>query len=161
MLHCVDLVAAPDFSCAAQTVQPYFAGDFYGAYSGANLATDPFLALVNGSSGLAPGTALTGLVSRTSGGLVRTVLRCSFAILWTKPLPPTTSGDPLPASNPQVPQRVVCTGYSNGGAYAELCGIWAAIQWPAAPVHVIVWGAPVVCFCVGAVNCLAEGQCVL
>jgi Lipase (class 3) len=44
----------------------------------------------------------------------------------------------------QVPQRVVCTGYSNGGAYAELCGIWAAIQWPAAPVRVITWGAPVV-----------------
>jgi Lipase (class 3) len=44
----------------------------------------------------------------------------------------------------QVPQRVVCTGFSNGGAYAELCGIWAAIQWPAAPVRVIVWGAPVV-----------------
>lgn len=52
-------------------MQPYFAGDFYGAYPGVNLATDPFLALVNGSSGLAPGTALTGLVSRTSGGLVR------------------------------------------------------------------------------------------
>ena len=44
----------------------------------------------------------------------------------------------------QVPQRIVCTGFSNGGAYAELCGIWAAIQWPAAPVRVIVWGAPVV-----------------
>ena len=52
-------------------MQPYFAGDFYGAYPGADLATDPFLALVNGSSGLAPGTSLTGLVSRTSGGLVR------------------------------------------------------------------------------------------
>jgi hypothetical protein len=61
-------------------VQPYFAGDFYGAYPGADLATDPFLALVNGSSGLAPGTALTGLVSRTSGGLVRSVCApCSFA----------------------------------------------------------------------------------
>lgn len=44
----------------------------------------------------------------------------------------------------QVPQRVVCTGYSNAGAYAQLCGIWAAIQWPAAPVRVITWGAPVV-----------------
>jgi hypothetical protein len=54
-------------------MQPFFAGDFYGAYPGVNLATDPFLALVNGSSGLAPGTALTGLVSRTSGGLVRSL----------------------------------------------------------------------------------------
>ena len=52
----------------------------------------------------------------------------------------------------QVPQRVVCTGYSNGGAYAELCGIWAAIQWPAAPVRVIVWGAPVVSNQTGAVD---------
>lgn len=44
----------------------------------------------------------------------------------------------------QVPQRVLCTGFSNGGAYAQLCGIWAAIEWPAAPVRVITWGAPIV-----------------
>ena len=53
---------------------------------------------------------------------------------------------------PQVPQRLVCTGFSNGGAYAELCGIWAAIQWPAAPVRVIVWGAPVVSICCSGVE---------
>ena len=44
----------------------------------------------------------------------------------------------------QAPHRVLCTGFSNGGAYAQLCGIWAAVQWPAAAVRVITWGAPAV-----------------
>ena len=44
----------------------------------------------------------------------------------------------------QVPRRVLCTGYGNGGAYAELCGIWAAVAYPAAAIRSIAFGAPVV-----------------
>jgi hypothetical protein len=44
----------------------------------------------------------------------------------------------------QAPQRVVCTGYGDGGARAELCGIWAAVAYPLAIVRVIAFGAPTV-----------------
>ena len=44
----------------------------------------------------------------------------------------------------QVPQRVVCTGYGDGGARAELCGIWAGVAYPLAVVRVITYGAPTV-----------------
>ena len=43
--------------------------------------------------------------------------------------------------------RVVCTGYGNGGAEAELCGIWAAVTYPAAQIRSIAFGAPAVCSC--------------
>jgi len=36
----------------------------------------------------------------------------------------------------------VCTGYRSGGAYAELCGIWAAVTYPSANVRTIAFGAP-------------------
>ncbi len=44
----------------------------------------------------------------------------------------------------QVPRRTVCTGYGDGGAYAQLCGIWAATVYPLAAVRVITFGAPTV-----------------
>lgn len=44
----------------------------------------------------------------------------------------------------QAPRRVVCTGYGNGGAEAELCGVWAAVTYPAAQIRTIAFGAPVV-----------------
>ncbi len=40
---------------------------------------------------------------------------------------------------------MVCTGYGNGGALAELCGVWAAVTYPAAQIRTIAYGAPVVC----------------
>ena len=42
----------------------------------------------------------------------------------------------------QAPLRVVCTGYRSGGAYAELCAIWAAVTYPSANVRTIAFGAP-------------------
>lgn len=44
----------------------------------------------------------------------------------------------------QVPRRTVCTGYGDGGACAQLCGIWAATVYPLAAVRVITFGAPTV-----------------
>jgi hypothetical protein len=44
----------------------------------------------------------------------------------------------------QAPRRVVCTGYGNGGAEAELCGLWAAVTYPAAQIRTVAFGAPVV-----------------
>lgn len=47
-------------------------------------------------------------------------------------------------SDGQAPRRVVCTGYGNGGAEAELCGLWAAVTYPAAQIRTVAFGAPVV-----------------
>ena len=44
----------------------------------------------------------------------------------------------------QAPRRVVCTGYGDGGAEAELCGLWAAVTYPAAQIRTVAFGAPVV-----------------
>ena len=56
----------------------------------------------------------------------------------------------------QAPRRMVCTGYGNGGAEAELCGIWAAVTYPAAQIRTIAFGAPVVS--VTCNMCLASQQ---
>jgi hypothetical protein len=50
--------------------QAFFDGDFYGAYPGAELSADPFLSLVNGSSGVGLPMSLTGLVATVSGSQV-------------------------------------------------------------------------------------------
>lgn len=52
------------------SVQPFFDADFYGAYPGANLSGDPFLSLVNGTSGVGLPVALAGLVANVSNGQV-------------------------------------------------------------------------------------------
>mmetsp|Transcript_18367 Transcript_18367/g.55306 ORF Transcript_18367/g.55306 Transcript_18367/m.55306 type:complete len:738 (+) Transcript_18367:203-2416(+) len=57
--------------------------------------------------------------------------------------PPLTSLVANISSNSEV-RRVVCTGYGNGGALAQLCGIWAAVTYPAAHIRTIAYGAPVV-----------------
>jgi len=52
------------------SVQPFFDANFYGAYPGANLSGDPFLSLVNGTSGVGLPVALAGLVANVSNGEV-------------------------------------------------------------------------------------------
>jgi hypothetical protein len=66
-------------------VQAFFDGDFYGAYPGADLSADPFLSLVNGSSGVGMPLSLTGLVANVSGSQVSSMCigpaRCRIPLL--------------------------------------------------------------------------------
>ena len=58
-------------------MQAFFDGDFYGAYPGADLSADPFLSLVNGSSGVGLPLSLTGLVADVSGSQVSALCTAS------------------------------------------------------------------------------------
>ena len=42
----------------------------------------------------------------------------------------------------KTPIRLVCTGHAGGGAWAQLCGPWAQVNFPFANVRVITFGAP-------------------
>ena len=42
----------------------------------------------------------------------------------------------------KTPARVICTGHSMGGALAALGATWAALQFPAAEIRCITFGAP-------------------
>ena len=45
-------------------------------------------------------------------------------------------------SNGAQPTRIDCLGHSLGGGVATLCGVWAALMWPAADVRVVTFGSP-------------------
>ena len=45
------------------------------------------------------------------------------------------------ASNSSI-NRVLCTGHSGAAAWAQLCGPWAQITYPAAQIRVITFGGP-------------------
>lgn len=42
------------------------------------------------------------------------------------------------------PTKVLCSGHSLGAGLATLCGVWAALQWPATDVRVVTMGSPAV-----------------
>lgn len=42
------------------------------------------------------------------------------------------------------PRRVVCVGFCAAGSVTTLTAAWAAVQWPAADVRCISFGAPAV-----------------
>lgn len=60
----------------------------------------------------------------------------SIQVLWISPV--------LVLHLLQEPRRILCTGYGNGGALAQLCGVWAAVTYPLAQVRTITYGAPTV-----------------
>lgn len=45
-------------------------------------------------------------------------------------------------SNGQIPEYIVCSGFSLGGALAELSAVWSSYKWPRARILVATQGAP-------------------
>ena len=145
---------ATDAGFAPTDVLPLLQGNFSAAYPAA-AASDPFPALVSATGGR---------------GLQATIANVSSSQVRTPGLKHNPCGSPQSGPHAiteqltqssfielliqnhcqrlqpyvQEPRRVLCTGYGNGGAYAELCGIWAAVSYPAVYVRTIVFGAPVV-----------------
>lgn len=62
-------------------MQAFFDGNFYGAYPGAELSADPFLSLINGSSGVGLPLSLTGLVANVSGRQVSLLCTAPVALI--------------------------------------------------------------------------------
>lgn len=48
----------------------------------------------------------------------------------------------LSAAGAAAPERIVCSGHAGGGAWAQICGVWAQVMYPSANIRVVSFGAP-------------------
>ncbi len=64
---------------------------------------------------------------------------------WNHTLPHVcTTEDEVMGAGDVNPRRIVCVGFCAAGSVTTLTAAWAAVQWPAADVRCISFGAPAV-----------------